>query len=108
MMTTEAILFRVAMLVVPAVFSLILAGFWFFYKLSLANSAKRLEGLFAQYTVLAGNLSALQMDVATLKERYVTHPQVETIIDKRLEYLQKEMILRFDTLEQLMKQIVKG
>lgn len=105
MMATEDLLFRVAMIVIPAIFSLVLAGFWFFYKLSLSNSAKKLEGLFTQYTVLQTNLSALQMEVATLKERYVTHPQVETLIDKRLEHLQTQMILRFDSLEKLMKQI---
>lgn len=107
-MSTEDLLFRVTLIVIPAVFSLVLAGFWFFYKLSLSNSAKKLEGLFAQYTALQTNLSALQMEVATLKERYVTHPQVETLIDKRLEHLQTQMILRFDSLEKLMKQVAKS
>ena len=104
-MTTEEVLFRVAMYVIPAVFSVLIVGFWSFYKMSLKQAAMKVENLATQYEYLQDELRGLQIEVTTLKERSITYPQVESIIDKRLEHLQKEMILRFDAIEKLIKQM---
>ncbi len=104
-MEVPEVLFRVSMLVIPAVFSLVLTAFWFFYKSSMNAEKTRVDALSRDCKKLAEQYSNLQIELTELKAKTVTQTQVEDCIDKRFSQLEKEMLLRFDNLEKLILQI---